>query len=1253
MVVKANRMLYTPLADESLIPPDQMSWYGLSVDSTSIGFGGRQSIIGKDFELPLWWDGKTTYFKHVVTKASDKALGCHVLTSDSDYKPRQYAQQKLMTALLQDASMGQVVVKPVEPTPQDGPDLTGVKMCVLHAAPTKDAIGDFEYQKVRVRRRYLWESNEHVWLPHQLTEWKRRFGYISDEGVKKTFQATTQLVPSVRHENEQFPKDSQVSRFPYFPCRRLRETVYCDIVEYPLEDNERVKMHGLIFYGGKSKILALYHLGKDTSSAKVLGFMYEFARDFGCPDTFASDFANNLAKSDKWKRFTRVTMTKIHASESGKQNSNHVERAWQDLQKHGRYTAKTHGVPKQHRYAMFQHLCDCHNHTALSSLNWRTPLETLSGDTPDISVFRYYFWEMCWYKEATNVPQKQTRWVKGRFIGIAWTTGDTMCFRVVPEAGFDRTVHRTVVVPRHPDEKMPRELLKHPSDHYFPTPKPPIKPSPLAVGRKKRTRDQTDDDAAEAEATKPYEVNGEEENKLREKYLKEAKEHDEILKELSTPLHDVMDIDHIDSILKHHFKGKHGDADRELHFRVKLLNGSIVKAVSLSEMKIDAPVALSQYLLKSSTLKKDPKLYKYAKSMQKTHERILKLTSERKQTLGISDHLIEEAGQVSARRAGSMQPRRSKKASPNKRKSNPMGKFKYGTYVPKNVEDALRVDTENGNHLWQEAIISEVHSLWSMKTFKLLTKSQQHNLKDTYQFAPLRLIFDVKESGRRKARVVIGGHVIDSLDHDTYASTMKTISARALLLVASANKLEVLTGDISTAYLHASNTLKVAVRLGPEFELYDKALAGRPLASVEQALYGLAPSANRWAAHLADTLRSIGFRRTRFDPDVWIRRADDHYEYIGTHTDDLMIVGKDPRSIMTKLEQSYTIKSIGPPRFHLGCDYRRNDDGTWSIGTKTYVEEAIRKVKNFLGKEDNANGEDTLGFDNTPMATSLKPEIDKTDLCDVETHRKYQQLVGIAQWLITCGRLDLSFAISSLSRFSHAPRKGHMKAAIQVFKYLNANRDKWIHLDPSDHVPPGELTDPTEVANIDWRQYYDKDEEGEKDEINHFPTPLGTALTTAVYFDSNWAHDEKTRKSISGVVSFVGNCPISWLSRRQGAIATSTYSAELIAAKVGTEEVISIRYMLRSLGVPLKGPTLLIGDNLGALISATAPGSLCKKRAVNIAYHMVREANASGILTVKKIHTDFNPSDPWTKALNATVFWNHFRFLFQSKVPNT
>jgi len=41
------------------------------------------------------------------------------------------------------------------------------------------------------------------------------------------------------------------------------------------------------------------------------------------------------------------------------------------------------------------------------------------------------------------------------------------------------------------------------------------------------------------------------------------------------------------------------------------------------------------------------------------------------------------------------------------------------------------------------------------------------------------------------------------------------------------------------------------------------------------------------------------------------------------------------------------------------------------------------------------------------------------------------------------------------------------------------------------------------------------------------------------------------------------------MSKRQGAVATSTYSAEFCAMRTAAEEAISIRYTLRSLGVPV------------------------------------------------------------------------------------
>jgi hypothetical protein len=42
----------------------------------------------------------------------------------------------------------------------------------------------------------------------------------------------------------------------------------------------------------------------------------------------------------------------------------------------------------------------------------------------------------------------------------------------------------------------------------------------------------------------------------------------------------------------------------------------------------------------------------------------------------------------------------------------------------------------------------------------------------------LRCIFDIKQDGRRKASIVIRGHLVDSSGYGTFAGNMKSISAR-------------------------------------------------------------------------------------------------------------------------------------------------------------------------------------------------------------------------------------------------------------------------------------------------------------------------------------------------------------------------------------------------------------------------------------------------------------------------------------------
>ena len=90
---------------------------------------------------------------------------------------------------------------------------------------------------------------------------------------------------------------------------------------------------------------------------------------------------------------------------------------------------------------------------------------------------------------------------------------------------------------------------------------------------------------------------------------------------------------------------------------------------------------------------------------------------------------------------------------------------------------------------------------------------------------------------------------------------------------------------------------------------------------------------------------------------------------------------------------------------------------------------------------------------------------------------------------------------------------------------------------------------------------------------------------------------------------------------------------------MAVETIVDYRYRLRMLGVPLKGPALLLGDNQSVIDNTTLPSSQLKKKHNAIAYHRVREAIAAGILWFAKVHTSRNLADVLNKPLGSTSFY--------------
>jgi hypothetical protein len=54
-------------------------------------------------------------------------------------------------------------------------------------------------------------------------------------------------------------------------------------------------------------------------------------------------------------------------------------------------------------------------------------------------------------------------------------------------------------------------------------------------------------------------------------------------------------------------------------------------------------------------------------------------------------------------------------------------------------------------------------------------------------------------------------------------------------------------------------------------------------------------------------------------------------------------------------------------------------------------------------------------------------------------------------------------------------------------------------------------------------------------------------------------------------------------------VETSTYGSELVASRIATELILEIKYILRSLGVALDGPALMLGDNMSVVLNTTVP----------------------------------------------------------------
>ena len=567
------------------------------------------------------------------------------------------------------------------------------------------------------------------------------------------------------------------------------------------------------------------------------------------------------------------------------------------------------------------------------------------------------------------------------------------------------------------------------------------------------------------------------------------------------------------------------------------------------------------------------------------------------------------------------------------------GKMKFGITVPGTVEEALSLDQKNGNTLWHDAIEKEMKN--SRIAFELLSKEDKP--PPGYKKITCHMNFEIKMDLRRKARYVAGGHLTDPPSSMTYSSVVSRESVRIAFLVAALNGLDVLAGDIQNAYLNAPTTEKLFFYAGEEW----KADKGRAVLIV-RALYGLKSSALAWRNHLADVLSNkLGFKSSLADPDVWYKPAIDkngnkYYTYILVYVDDILVVDKTPMKYMTMLRESYTVRedTIKEPDQYLGADIGKVhfNDGThaWTMGSATYIKNAVKNVKVRL-KEDGFQYNSKLSSveysARQPFsAVEYRPELDTSLECNDEQINFYQNLIGVLRWIVELGRIDIAFETAVLSQYLAYPRTGHMTQALHIFKYLDIHTQSELTFDANEYFLTSESLQESQDKQRSMSQLYT---DAKEDLPPNAPEPRGRSVQINCFVDSDHAGDRITRRSHTGIIIYLNTAPISWYSKKQTTVESSTFGSEFVALRLSTEQIISLRYKLRMFGIPIQGPANVFCDNESVFKNASFAESRLKKKHNSICFHRVRECVAGAILMPFKVGTDFNLADILTKSLSA------------------
>ena len=466
-----------------------------------------------------------------------------------------------------------------------------------------------------------------------------------------------------------------------------------------------------------------------------------------------------------------------------------------------------------------------------------------------------------------------------------------------------------------------------------------------------------------------------------------------------------------------------------------------------------------------------------------------------------------------------------------------------------------------------------------------------------YQYIIEKMLYEIRrinKGSKVRCRLVAQELGFGKREDELFVGTPSLCIVKLILSrMMSRPNINVLVIDVKCAFLYGQMTRNIYIEL-PQRD--PQARAGRYVGKLVKAMYGTRDAPKIWQREVEMTMIEMGCKSSVLHPAVYAH-GERSLEIV-THVDDFLCTGTDEdlQWFLSKMEKKYEVTATFAEKRGVREIRYLNRLINWDDDGDSITIQGDPKHAKLLFKEWKMEKANPVV---TPMVNDMVDFMNKDNHnLNEEDSRKVRRAIARINFMAQ-DRPDLSVTSRVLSQHMANPKVSTEMAVKRVIRYLRGRP----------------------VCSATFQRQQDP--------------------VLRVYVGSDWANEEKSRKSVSGGCLMHGMHCIGHWSKLQNNIALSSGEAELNSAVKGLSELLAISQLMEEVmgggGIPVE---LMTDAN-------ACRGILLRKGAGRIKHLATKqlwsqEAIIERNVRVLKIPRDKNPSDLLT---HLTTKVNQGKFL--------